>query len=56
MTLTIRLARHTDIAALTDLIQSSVRELQKDDYSPEQLLPNGLRLPIVKMARAIVNF
>ena len=37
MTFKIRLARQTDIAALTDLIQSSVRELQKDDYSPEQL-------------------
>ena len=37
MTFTIRLAQPADIAALTELIQASVRELQKDDYSPEQL-------------------
>jgi len=36
MAFTIRLARAEDIPALTELIQSSVRELQKDDYSAEQ--------------------
>ena len=37
MTFVIRPAQSADIAALTELIQASVRELQKADYSPEQL-------------------
>ena len=37
MTFTIRRARPGDIVALTELIRASVSELQKADYSREQL-------------------
>jgi GNAT superfamily N-acetyltransferase len=37
MTTSIRPATHSDIPVLSRLIERSVRELQRDDYSPDQI-------------------
>ena len=47
----IRQATLADIPALRELIERSVRELQKDDYTPERI--EGAVLPVVRMVKSL---